>query len=45
MIGMASRQVCVRWLSDRTENSHQPFPKREGTVARFRDIGSLQKFA
>jgi transposase-like protein len=27
------------------ENSHQPFRRREGAMARFRDIKTLQKFA
>ena len=27
-----------RWLNNRAENSHQPFRRREGAMARFRDI-------
>ena len=39
------RQRCGRWLNNRAENSHQPFRRREGAMARFRDIKTLQKFA
>ena len=39
------RQRCGRWLNNRAENSHQPFRRREGAMARFRDIETLQKFA
>ena len=34
-----------RWLNNRAENSHLPFRRREGAMARFRDIKTLQKFA
>ncbi len=44
-IGIAKRQECGRWLNNRAENSHQPFRRREGAMARFRDIKTLQKFA
>jgi putative transposase len=44
-IGNADRQHCGRWLNNRAENSHQPFRRREGAMARFRDIKTLQKFA
>jgi len=44
-LGIANRQVCGRWLNNRAENSHQPFRRREGGMARFRDIRTLQKFA
>ena len=44
-IGILDRQECGRWLNNRGENSHQPFRRREGAIARFRDIKSLQKFA
>jgi putative transposase len=44
-IGNAARQVVGNWLNNRAENSHQPFRRREGSMARFRDIKSLQKFA
>jgi putative transposase len=44
-IGNASVQTCGRWLNNRAENSHQPFRRREGAMARFRDIRTLQKFS
>ncbi len=43
-IGVEQCQVCGRWLNNRAENSHQPFRRREGAMARFRDIKTLQKF-
>ena len=45
VIGNAAAQVCGRWLNNRAENSHQPFRRREGAMARFRDIKTLRKFA
>jgi putative transposase len=45
MLGVSGRQECGRWLNNRAENSHQPFRRREGAMARFRDIKTLQKFA
>ena len=45
VIGVSDRQECGRWLNNRAENSHQPFRRREGAMARFRDIKTLQKFA
>jgi putative transposase len=45
VIGIVERQECGRWLNNRAENSHQPFRRREGAMARFRDIKTLQKFA
>jgi putative transposase len=44
-IGIVERQECGRWLNNRAENSHQPFRRREGAMAKFRDIKTLQKFA
>ena len=44
-IGVERRQLCGRWLNNRAENSHQPFRRREGAMARFRDMKTLQKFA
>ena len=44
-LGNAGRQACGRWLNNRAENSHLPFRRREGAMARFRDIKTLQKFA
>ncbi len=32
------------WLNNRAENSHQPFRRREGAMAKFRAIKTLQKF-
>ncbi len=45
VIGNAADQECGRWLNNRAENSHQPFRRREGAMARFRDVKTLQKFA
>ncbi len=45
VIGNLERQECGRWLNNRAENSHRPFRRREGAMARFRDIKTLQKFA
>ncbi len=45
VIGNAANQICERWLNNRAENSHQPFRRREGAMAKFRDIKTLQKFA
>jgi len=45
VIGNMDRQDCGRWLNNRAENSHQPFRRREGAMARFRDIKTLQKSA
>ena len=44
-LGNAERQDCGCWLNNRVENSHLPFRRREGAMARFRDIKTLQKFA
>ncbi len=45
VIGNAADHQCGRWLNIRAENSHQPFRRREGAMARFRDMKTLQKFA
>ena len=45
LIGNAADQEYGRWLNNRAENSHQPFRRREGAMARFRDMKTLQKFA
>ena len=45
VLGNPGRQECGRWLNNRAENSHQPFRRREGAMARFRDIKTLQKIA
>jgi putative transposase len=44
-IGNAADQRCGQWLNNRAENSHQPFRRREGAMAKFRDVKTLQKFA
>ena len=45
VIGNAAAQTCGRWLNNRAENSHQPFRRREGAMAKFRDVKTPQKFA
>ena len=45
VIGNEGCQETRRWLNNRAENSHQPFRRREGAMARFRDIKTLLKFA
>ncbi|MBT7249061.1 MAG: IS6 family transposase [Rhodospirillaceae bacterium] len=45
VIGNTADQTCDRWLNNRAENSHQPFRRREGAMATFRDVKTLQKFA
>ena len=42
VIGNLERQECGRWLNNRAENSHQPFRRREGAMAKFRDIKTLR---
>ena len=44
VIGNEGCQETGRWLNNRAENSHQPFRRREGALARFRDIKTLQTF-
>ena len=44
-IGNAVSQECGRWLNNRAENSHQSFQRREGVMAKFRDMKTLQKFS
>lgn len=44
VIGNNVRQVTGRWLNNRAENSHQPFRRRERSMAKFRSLKSLQKF-
>ena len=44
-IGVERRQACGRWLNNRAKNSHQPFRRREGAMANFRDIKTLRNFA
>jgi putative transposase len=40
-----TRQETGRWVSNRAENSHLPFRRRERAMLRFRRMRSLQKFA
>ena len=42
VIGIVGRQQCGSWLNNRAENSHQPFRRREGAMAKFRAIKTLQ---
>ncbi len=44
-IGNLERQESGRWFNDRAEISYQPFRRREGAMAKFGDIKTLQKFA
>ena len=44
VLGNEGGQETGRWLNNRAEHSHQPFRRREGAKARFRDIKTLQKF-
>ena len=44
-MGVEDGQLCGQWLDNRAENSPQPFRRRDGAMARFRDIKTLQKFA
>ncbi len=44
-IGIVERQECGRWLNNRAGSSHQPFRRREGAMAKFRGLKTLQKFA
>jgi putative transposase len=45
IIGNSGRQETGRWLNNRSENSHQPFRRREQIMQRFRLMQTLQKFA
>ncbi len=44
-LGKADRQETGRWLSNRAENSHLPFRRRERAMLHFRRLRCLQKFA
>ena len=44
-LDISDRQQTGRWLSNRIENSHLPFRRRERAMQRFRRMRSLQKFA
>ncbi len=38
VIGSDAKQECGRWLNNQAENSHQPFRRRERSMAKFRDM-------
>jgi putative transposase len=44
-MGSEHKQVTGRWESNRVENSHQPFRRRERAMQRSRCMRSLYKFA
>jgi putative transposase len=44
-LGLPDERETGQWLNNRAENSHQPFPRRERAMLRFRRMRSLQKFA
>ena len=44
-LGCREKQEVGRWANNRVENSHLPFRRRERAMLRFRQMGSLQKFA
>ena len=44
VIGNAGGQETRRWRNNRAEHSHQPCRRREGAMARVRDITTLQTF-
>ena len=45
VIGNEGCQKTRRWRNHRVENAHQAFRRREGAMAKFRGIKTLQKFA
>jgi putative transposase len=45
VIGNRRLQECGRWLNNRAKNLRRLFRRREGAMAWFRDIKTLQKFA
>ena len=45
IIGNAQKQETGRWRNNRSENSYQPFRRRERAMLRFRQMKSLQKFS
>ena len=44
VISNADRQETRRWLNNRAENSHLPFPRRERAMLHFPRTQNLQKF-
>ena len=45
VISHAAAQTCGRWLNHRAGHSHPLFRRREGAMAKFRGITTLQEFA
>jgi putative transposase len=43
-LGNVDRRDMGRWLTNRAENSHLPFRRRERAMLRFRQMKTLQKF-
>lgn len=39
------RWITDRWATNRADDSHQPFQRRERAMLRFRRVHSLQEFA
>lgn len=44
-LGIPELQETGRWANNRSENSHQPFRRRERVMLRFRRMRTLPKFA
>ena len=44
-LGSLGRWECGRWLHTRAENAHPPVRRRDGVMARVRDIKGLQQCA
>ena len=44
-LGCREKQEVGRWASNRVENSHLPFRRRERAMLRFWQMKTLQKFA
>jgi putative transposase len=44
-LGVSDQQETGRWLTNRAENSHLPFRRRERAMLRLRRMHSMRKFA
>ncbi|MDR4474259.1 MAG: DDE-type integrase/transposase/recombinase [Nitrospira sp.] len=44
-LGIREHQKTGQWMTNRAENSHLPFRRRERAMLRFRRMRTLQKFA
>jgi putative transposase len=44
LIGNSHSQETGMWLTNRVENSHLPFRRRERAMSKFRSFESLQRF-